>query len=153
MGILITKNKKAYFDYEVLEKIETGVVLRGDEVKSIRQGQINLTGSFATVHEGELYLLNVNISAYKQAYQQERKGDEATRRRKLLLHRREIDRLIGDISRKGITLVPLAVYFNDRAKVKIEIGVCKHKKSADKKQTIKERDIKRESNREMKDRF
>ncbi len=152
MGETVAQNKKAFFDYEVLDTLEAGLVLRGDEVKSIRNGGINLTGSFATIHEGELYLLNVHINAYKQAYHQTNK-DDVTRRRKLLVHKRELNRLVGDISRKGITLVPLKVYFNDRNKVKVAIGLCKHKKTAEKKQAIKERDIRRESDREIRGRF
>lgn len=145
---IITKNKKAFFDYEVLDKIQAGIVLSGDEVKSLRAGNVNLTGSFATVHDGELFLLNCHISQYEKAY---KKDDElAKRSRKLLLHRREINRLIGDISCKGITIVPLMLYFNPRSKVKVELGLCKHRKAEGKKQLLKERDIKRETSREMK---
>lgn len=145
---IVATNKKAFFDYEVLEKMEAGIVLKGDEVKSLRAGHCSLIGAFATFHKGELFLLNANITTYKHAYQ---KDDlETTVSRKLLLHKRELMRLIGDISRKGITIIPLKIYFNDKSKVKVELGICKHKKAPDKKQAIKERDIKRETQREIK---
>lgn len=144
---LITKNKKAFFDYEILDKIESGIVLSGDEVKALRSGHVSLIGAFATVHDGELFLINCNISPYAQAYD---KKDTSRRTRKLLLHRRELDRIIGDISKKGVTIVPLSLYLNARNIVKVELGICKAKKAAGKKQAIKERDIKRETGRELK---
>lgn len=147
MGKLITKNKKAYHDYEVLDTMEAGIVLSGDEVKSLRAGTVSLIGAFATIHDGELYLINCNISAYKQSYQQ--KQSDPTVRRKLLLHRRELHRLVGDVSQKGVTLVPLSLYFNDRNKVKVALGICKHKKAVQKKEALRERDIKREAERDM----
>ncbi len=145
---IVAQNKKAFFDYEILEKIEAGLVLTGDEVKSLRAGQVSLQGAFATVHEGELFLINCNITPYAQAYL---KSDESrTRRRKLLLHKRELMRLIGDVSKKGVTIVPLRLYFNKRNIAKVELGICKHKKAAQKKQSLKERDIRRETARELK---
>jgi len=143
------QNKKAFHDYEVLETIEAGLVLTGDEVKSIRAGHVSLVGAFATVKDGELFMINCNITQYAQAYA--KREDQTTRSRKLLLHRREIDRLIGDISRKGITLVPLKIYFNARNVIKVDVGICKHKKAADKRQALKERDIDRQARREVKD--
>jgi SsrA-binding protein len=101
-------------------------------------------------NRGELFLINCNISPYSAAYQA--RPDEATRSRKLLIHRRELNRLVGDISRKGITVVPLRMYFNDRNIAKVELGFAKHKKAHSKKETIKERDIARETRRELKDR-
>ena len=148
---IVTKNRKAYHDYDISDKIEAGIVLTGDEVKSLRSGQVSLVGSFATVHDNELYLINCHISPYSKAYQKST-DEAATRRRKLLLHKRELNRLISDISRKGITLVPLAIYFNKRNIAKVELGVAKHKKAVGKKNALKERDIKRESDREMKNR-
>lgn len=146
---IITQNKKALFDYEISDRIEAGIVLSGDEVKSLREGHVSLVGSFATVHDGELFLINCNITLYERAYI---KSDEkATRSRKLLLHRRELDRLIGDISKKGVTLVPLKLYFNNKNMVKVEIGMGRHKKAIGKKQAIKERDIDRQTRREIKD--
>lgn len=144
---IITQNKKALFDYEILDRIEAGIVLNGNEVKSIRAGKVSLTGAFATVHNGELYLINCNISAYAQAYSV--RDEDTTRRRKLLLKRKELNRLIGDISRKGITILPLKIYLNDRNYVKVELGIGKHRKSENKKQLLKERDIKRETSREL----
>lgn len=144
---IITQNKKAFHDYEVLEKIEAGIVLTGDEVKSLRAGHASLIGSFATVHNNELNVLNLNITPYSHAYT---KSDEYARRtRKLLLHRREIDKIIGEISRKGITVVPLKLYFNSKGLVKVELGLAKHKKAAARKEEIKERDIARETRREL----
>lgn len=145
---IITQNKKARFEYEVLDTLETGIVLTGDEVKSLRAGHVNLTGSFATITKGELFLLNCHITPYDKAY---RKDEEAaSRTRKLLIHRRELNKIVGEVSQKGITLVPLKLYFNPKSKVKVELGLCKHKKAAGKKQAIKERDIKRETSRELK---
>lgn len=148
---VVAQNKKAFFDYEILDRIEAGIVLRGDEVKSLRAGNASLVGSFATVHDGQLFLINCNITPYSQAFAP--KKEDATRSRKLLLNKREINRLIGDISRKGITIVPLKIYFNDRNLVKVELGLAKHKKAASKKESIKERDIKRETSRELRGRY
>lgn len=148
---VVAQNKKVFFDYEILDRIEAGLVLTGDEVKSLRAGKVSLIGSFANVHDGQLFLLNCNITPYTQAFQA--KKEDATRSRKLLLNRKEINRLIGDISRKGITIVPLRIYFNDRNIAKVELGLAKHKKAANKKETIKERDIKRETSRELRGRY
>ncbi|MDP3889445.1 MAG: SsrA-binding protein SmpB [bacterium] len=145
---LIAKNKKAYHDYDILETLEVGIVLTGDEVKSLRASNVSLSGAFATVHKRELYLINCHISPYQKAFKKQE--EQATRRRKLLLHKRELDRLIGDVSKKGVTIVPLSIYFNARNIVKVEIGVCKHRKAEGKKQMLKERDIKRETERAIK---
>lgn len=145
---IITQNKKAFHDYEVLDRLEAGIVLTGDEVKSLRAGHVNLVGSFAVMHGGELQMINCYIGQYSHAYQ---KGDDTSRRtRKLLVHRRELNRLAGDISRKGITLVPLKLYFNEKSKVKVEVGLCKHKKAHARKEELRERDIQRETRRELK---
>jgi len=144
---IIAQNKKAYAEYHVLETLEAGLVLTGDEVKAIRAGHLNLTGSFVTVHKDELFLLNAHVSPYSHAYQ---KSDEHTRRnRKLLVHKREFNMLLGQVSRKGVTLIPLKVYFNKKNYIKVEIGLCKHKKLHDRKQELRERDINRETNREI----
>ena len=145
---IIIKNKKAFFDYEVLDKMEAGIVLTGDEVKSLRAGHVNLTGAFANIHQGELYMVNCHITPYDKAYKKDE--DLAKRSRKLLIHKKELNKLIGDISRKGLTVVPLLIYFNKKSKVKVEIGLCKHRKASGKKQMLKERDIKRETDRELK---
>lgn len=148
---VITTNKKAFFDYQVLDTFEAGIVLNGDEVKSLRAGHCNLTGTFANIHQGELMLLNMQIAPYSHAY--EKKELEANRSRKLLVHRRELNRLIGDISKKGVTIIPLKIYFNDRGRVKVELGICVHKKAPEKKQKLKERDIQRETRRELRGRY
>jgi len=145
---IIAKNKKAFFDYDILEKVEAGIVLKGDEVKSLRLGQVSLVGAYAVVTRNELFLINSRISPYEKAFLKDEEG--ATRSRKLLLNRRELNKLIGDIAKKGITIVPLMLYFNDKNKVKVELGIAKHKKAAGKKEAIKERDIKRETSRELK---
>lgn len=146
--MVVASNKKAFHDYEVLETIEAGLVLTGDEVKSIRKRQVSINEAFATIHKGELTLVNCNISPYSHAYT---KSDEHSRRsRKLLLHKKELNRLVGDISRKGVTVIPLKMYFSDRGFIKVELGIAKHKKKVDKKKDIKERDIRREVEREVK---
>lgn len=144
---VIAQNKKAFFDYEILDQLEVGIVLTGDEVKAARAGNVNLVGSFAHPKNGELFLINCHISPYTHAYV---KQEETTRTRKLLAHRREINRIIGDISRKGVTLVPLKMYLNKAGIIKIELGICKHKKAHERKEALKERDIKRETRRELK---
>ncbi len=146
---IIAQNKKAFHDYEIIDRIEAGIVLKGDEVKSIRAGHISLVGAYATITRGELYLLNCTIAPYSQAYQ---KSEEKTRTRKLLVHRRELNRLAGDISRKGVTILPLKIYLSERGIIKVELGIGKHKKMADKKLALKERDIKRETARELRGR-
>ncbi|MBT3455854.1 SsrA-binding protein SmpB [bacterium] len=148
---LITKNKKAFFDYAVLDTVEAGIVLTGNEVKSIKSGNISLAGSFANVHDGELFLVNSHVSMYKHSYSK----DEGTekRSRKLLVHKKELNKLVGEVSRKGTTIVPLKVYINAKGKIKIEIGLCKHKKAIGKKQALKEQDIRRETQRELKEVF
>jgi len=148
---IIAQNKKAFFDYEILDRIEAGIVLNGDEVKALREGNCSLIGSFATFHKGELSLINATIAPYSHSYAKDDKY--STRSRKLLLHKREISRLIGDVSKKGITIVPLKIYFNNKNFVKVELGIAKHKKATDKKQVIKERDIKRETRRELKGKY
>jgi SsrA-binding protein len=142
---LIAQNKKAFHDYVILEKLEAGLVLTGDEVKSLRAGHVSLVGAFASIHRGELYLNNCHITQYERAYTKSK--DESTRHRKLLVHRRELMKHIGDMSRKGITIVPLSLYFNERNKVKVSLGLAKHKNAANRKQELRERDIKRETHR------
>ena len=144
----IAKNSKAFHDYFVEEAFEAGVVLSGTEVKSIRQGAVNLKDSFCQVKDGELWLYGVHISPYE-------KGNifnkDPRLTRKLLMHRREILRLQSAAQRDGLTLVPLSLYWKD-AKVKVEVGLCKGKKLYDKRATAAERDSKRAIDRAMKDR-
>lgn len=145
---IITQNKKAFFEYEILDHIEAGIVLTGDEVKSLRAGHANLTGAFAVIHDGELTLINTHISPYSHAYS--KSEDTSRRTRKLLIHKKELNKLVGDIARKGVTLVPLKLYFNEKGKVKVDLGVAKHKKAHQRKEVIKERDIARQTRRELK---
>lgn len=139
-------NKKAKFDYEILETMEAGLVLSGPEVKSIRNKQIKLTGSFVTFHGEEAYILNAHISKYKYATL---KDYEPERSRKLLLSKKQIAYLRGKLNEKGLTIVPLSVYTKGR-KIKVEIGVGRGKKQFDKKRVIKERQEKRDMKRALK---
>lgn len=145
---MISQNKKAYHDYHILEKIEVGIVLSGDEVKSIRAGQVSLVGAFASIRNGEMMLVNCRVAPYEKAYQKDE--ELAARSRVLLLHKRQILRLLGEIAQKGITVVPLCIYFNAKSKIKLELGVAKHKDAPSKKKDLKERDIRRETDRDMK---
>lgn len=137
----IARNRKAFHDYHVLEKYEAGMQLQGTEVKSLRVGKCNLKDSYAIVMEGEMYLLNCHISPYEPAA---RMNHEPERRRKLLLHRKEIDLLFGKTQQKGLTLIPLRMYWKD-GRAKVEIGLCKGKQLHDKRAAIKDRELKREA--------
>ncbi|MCI5552631.1 MAG: SsrA-binding protein SmpB [Tenericutes bacterium] len=143
------KNKKAYFDYEILEEIEAGIVLTGTEIKSIRNGNANLKDSYAVVRNNEVYLLNMHISEYKEG---NIFNHEEKRTRKLLLHKKEILKLRDKINLNGYTLVPLKLYFKGN-KVKILLGLAKGKKIYDKRESIKERDINREIKKEWKNKY
>jgi SsrA-binding protein len=145
---IIIQNKKALFDYEILYTVEAGIVLTGDEVKSLRANRGSLNGSFATVKGTELFLLNCNIPVYTHAYQKDE--DTALRTRKLLLNRGELNKLLGEVSKKGMTILPLKLYFNSKSLVKVELGIGRHRKQHDKKELLKERDIARETRRELK---
>jgi len=147
---IIATNKKAFHDYSILETYEAGVALKGDEVKSVRNKQVTINESFATVHDGQIWLLNCFIGSYSHAY--DKKVVDERQRRKLLLKKQEINKLIGSISRKGLTLIPLKMYINDRGYVKVELGLASHKKKAEKKELLRERDIARETRRELKQR-
>ncbi|MEE8604426.1 MAG: SsrA-binding protein SmpB [Candidatus Aminicenantaceae bacterium] len=144
---IIAKNKKAFFNYELLEKFEAGISLLGSEVKSIREGRISLKESYAEVKDGEVFLLHCHISPYEAA---NRFNHDPIRERKLLLHRREIKRLTGKIKEKGLTLVPIKVLINAKGKVKVEISLAKGKRTYQKKEVIKERDLQREVRAELK---
>jgi SsrA-binding protein len=139
-------NKKARFNYEILEEYEAGVVLSGPEVKSVRAGHISLKESFATVSRGEIYLTNAHISPYKPA---KNEGYEPTRSRKLLLKSSEITHLIGKAQEQGLTLIPLKIY-DAHGMIKVEIGVAKGKKKYDKRETLKKRAQDREIKRDLK---
>ena len=145
---IICTNRKARRDYEILETMEAGLVLVGTEVKSLREGHAQLKDSFAAIDDGELYLYNAHINPYRMG---NRFNHEPTRTRKLLMHEREIRRLIGKIREKGLTLIPLRLYFNDSGRVKVELGLARGKRSYDKRREIAERDAKREMRRAVKD--
>jgi len=144
--IQIIKNKKARFEYEILDTFEAGVVLRGTEVKSIRQKKVNIQESYARIKDGEVYIVGMNVSAYEMG---NRFNHDPLRERKLLLHKHEIRRLIGKLNEKGYTLVPLRMYIRN-GKVKIELGLGKGKAVYDKKKTIQDRDMKRDMQRDIK---
>jgi SsrA-binding protein len=144
---LIAENRRARFDYFIESDIEAGIVLTGSEVKSLRTGQSNIAESYASVEGGELWLINSYIAAYKQAGVF---GHEERRRRKLLVSKRELARLWQAIGREGMTLVPLVMYFNDRGRVKVKIGIAKGKKVADKRETEAKRDWNRQKQRLLK---
>jgi SsrA-binding protein len=140
-------NKKARFDYEILQTLEAGLILEGHEVKSIRGIHMKLTGAFVTVHNDATYLVNAHIPAYKFSVVQ---NYDPTHSRKLLLSRKEINYLRGKLNEKGLTIVPISVYSKGRL-LKIEIGIGKGKKLFDKRKTIKEREQKREMRRNLKE--
>lgn len=145
---IICTNRKARRDYEIIETMEAGIVLVGTEVKSLRDGHAHLKDSFAAIDDGELYLHNAHINPYRMG---NRFNHEPTRTRKLLMHEREIRRLIGKIQEKGLTLIPLRLYFNDSSRVKVELGLARGKRSYDKRREIAERDAKREMRRAEKE--
>ena len=144
----IAENRKAFHDFHLLETFEAGVVLLGTEVKAIREGRVNLRDSYARVEDGELYLCNVNISPYSHRGYADH---EPLRRRKLLLHRDEIRKLIGKTVEKGMTLVPVRLYFKN-GKVKVAVSLAKGKKEYDKRETIKRREADRETRAAIKSR-
>ena len=144
----IAENRKAYHDYHILETFEAGVALLGTEVKSIRGGNVNLRDSYAVVEKGELFALNIHISPYSHRGSADH---EPMRKRKLLLHKQEIRKLIGRTVEKGLTLVPLKMYFKN-GKVKMAIGLARGKKSHDKRETTKKREADRETRAAVKER-
>lgn len=142
---VVATNRKARHDYIIEDTFEAGIALLGSEIKSIRAGQVNLRDSYATIRDGEVWLLNAHISAYQQASYQ---NHEPRRERKLLMHRREINRLTGKLQEKGLTLVPLRIYLkNSRAKV--ELGLARGKKTFDKRQTLREKSDRRQIERAL----
>ncbi|MBN1165298.1 MAG: SsrA-binding protein SmpB [Candidatus Krumholzibacteriota bacterium] len=145
---VICTNRKARRDYEILETMEAGMVLRGTEVKSLRAGNAHLKDSYAAIERGELFLFNAHISPYEQG---NRFNHEPTRTRKLLMHAREIKRLLGKVQEKGLTLVALRFYFTDAGKIKVELGLGKGKRSYDKRRAIADRDAKRDMERARKE--
>ena len=143
---VVANNRKAFHDFAILEKYEAGLELAGYEVKSLRSGQANLTDGFVSFKGNEAYLDNVHIPAYAQISTHIMDFDPR-RKRRILMHKREITSLFAKVREKGLTLVPLEIYFNQRGMAKVSLGLGKGKKSFDKRETIKKRDIEREMRR------
>ena len=144
---LIAENRRARFDYHIESDLEAGIVLYGSEVKSLRQGGANIAESYASVENGELWLINGYIAPYLQA---KTFGHEERRRRKLLVSKKELARLWNAVGREGMTIVPIRMYFNDRGIVKLKLGIAKGKKLADKRETSAKRDWDRQKARLLK---
>lgn len=144
---LAADNRKARFNYEIKETLEAGIALQGTEIKSLRGGKATISESYAGPMGTELFLFNAHIPEYLEA---NRFNHEVRRPRKLLLHRREINKLMGAVQREGMALIPLKVYFNDRGRAKVELGLGKGKKLHDKRETEKERDWNRDKQRLLK---
>ncbi|HZS82687.1 MAG TPA: SsrA-binding protein SmpB [Stellaceae bacterium] len=144
----VAQNRRARHDYLIQDTLEAGLVLRGTEVKMLRQGQASIAESYAAERAGELFLVNAHIPEYKSA----RINHEPGRPRKLLVHRKELGKLLGAIRREGMTIVPLGIYFNARGLAKCELGLAKGKRKADKRQAEKARDWQRDKARIMRER-
>ena len=144
---VVATNRKAYHDYFIEEKLEAGVMLRGTEVKSLRDGRVNLQDSYASVDDGEVFLHHCHISPYSHGNIM---NHEPLRARKLLLHRKEINKLIGKTQQKGLTLIPLRIYFSKRGQAKVELALAKGKKHYDRRESIKAREAGREVERVLK---
>ena len=145
-GKIIAQNKKAYHDYFVVERYEAGIALFGTEVKSVRGGRVNLKDSYCSFREGELFVLGFHISPYEMG---NRFNSDPLREKKLLLHKQELRKLFGLLTREGYTLIPLSLYFS-RGRVKMELGLCKGKKLYDKRETIAKNQADREIERAVK---
>jgi SsrA-binding protein len=144
---VVATNRKAYHDYEIEDKLEAGIVLRGTEVKSLREGRVNLRDSYASVDRGEVILHHCHISPYSHGNIM---NHDPVRPRKLLLHRKEISKLLGQTQQKGLTLVLLRIYFTPRGQAKVEIALARGKKQHDRREAIKDREAGREVERAMK---
>ncbi len=145
---IVAENRKARFNYEILDTYEAGIMLTGTEVKSLREGKANIAESYASDEGGEIWLINSYLPEYLQA---NRFNHEPRRRRKLLLSEREIGRLRNAVDREGMTLIPMKIYFNDQGRAKLELALAKGKKLHDKRETEKERDWNRQKSRLLKD--
>ena len=143
---IVAENRKARFNYEIIDTYEAGLVLKGTEVKSLREGKANIAESYASDEDGEIWLINSYLPEYLQA---NRFNHEPRRRRKLLLSAREIGRLRSAVNREGMTLIPMKIYFNDRGRAKLELALAKGKKLHDKRETEKKRDWQRDKARLM----
>lgn len=146
---IVAENRRARFDYSIEDKFEAGIALQGTEVKALRDGEGTIAESYAEVVDGQVWLVNANIPEFSHG---NRFNHEPKRPRKLLLRQREIAKLHGAVAREGMTLVPLSVYFNSRGRAKVELALAKGKKAHDKRETMKERDWKREAARILKER-
>ena len=146
---VVAENRRARFDYFVDDRFEAGIALTGTEVKALRQGEGSIAESYATVDGDEIWLINSHIPEYSHG---NRLNHEPRRKRKLLLKGREISKLQGAVARQGLTLVPLSIYFNSRGRAKVELAVARGKKVHDKRETVKERDWKREQQRLLRNR-
>jgi len=144
---VVATNRKAFHDYHIEERLEAGIVLKGTEVKSLREGQVNLRDSYASVDRGELVLHHCHISPYSHGNIM---NHDPVRPRKLLLHRKEINKLLGKTQQKGLTLVPLRIYFSPRGLAKVELALAKGKKQYDRREAIKAREVGREVERAIK---
>lgn len=144
---VVATNRKAFHDYTIEEKLEAGIVLTGTEVKSLREGRVNLRESYASVDRGEVFLHHCHISPYSHGNIM---NHDPVRRRKLLLHRKQINKLLGKTQQKGLTLVPLRIYFSPRGQAKVEIALAKGKKQYDRREAIKGREAAREVERAIK---
>jgi SsrA-binding protein len=149
MAETVASNKKAFRDFEIFERWECGIVLTGAEVKSIRAGEVNFKDSFARLEKEEVWLYNLHISPYGQASFGE---EEPDRMRKLLLNRREIKKLFGKVSQKGLTLVPTKIYFNKRGFAKVELALAKGRRLYDKREAVKKKTLDRELKRAVRTR-
>jgi len=145
----VATNRKAYHDYFIEEKFEAGIMLQGTEVKSLRDGRVNLQDSYASVKGDEIFLHHCHISPYSHGNIM---NHEPLRTRKLLLHRKEINKLLGKTQQQGLTLIPLRIYFSNRGHAKVELGLAKGKKQHDRRESIKTREASREVERAMKER-
>ncbi|MXO73857.1 SsrA-binding protein SmpB [Altererythrobacter aerius] len=145
----VAENRRARFDYFIEDKFEAGLMLTGTEVKALRAGEASIAESFAEVRGGEVWLVNANVPEFSHG---NRFNHEPRRPRKLLLNAREIDKLTGAVERKGMTLVPLSIYFNSRGRAKVELALAKGKQAQDKRQTIKDRDWQRDKARLLRER-
>lgn len=146
---VVATNRKAHHDYFIEEKFEAGIVLKGTEVKSLRDRRVNLQDSYAAVKEGEVFLHHCHISPYSHGNMM---NHDPIRTRKLLLHRKEINKLLGKTKQKGLTLIPLRIYFSDQGRAKVELGLAKGKKQHDRRESIKTREAGREVERAIKER-
>ncbi len=146
---IVAENRRARFDYHIEDTYEAGIALTGTEVKSLRGGQGSIAESYAEIRDGQVFLVNANVPEFSHG---NRFNHEPKRPRKLLLHAREVEKLFGAVERKGMTLVPLSVYFNSRGRAKVELALAKGKQTHDKRASIKERDWKRDKARLLRDR-